>query len=198
LRGGEEAFDPTSREQAEEAISDYAGYDTVCQSAVLYTSSSERRSTSLWKCTTVGGATSCCETRNVPGGENVGSAECPRSREPSPGATAESPLPTPSPSDSSAAADLAAVELGFRPDSDDPTLLRIARELSAMAADCPSNTERELADYTANTLLQLEDAGLSPTPSEILADVRQSTSLREFSDCLDVFVLYATLRKGGG
>ena len=70
--------------------------------------------------------------------------------------------------------------------------------LTAMQQDCPGNTRRQLADFTANTLVQLEDAGVDASPSEILADVRQSSSLEATNNCLDLFALYAILRREQG
>jgi hypothetical protein len=67
-----------------------------------------------------------------------------------------------------------------------------------MQADCPANTRTQLADFTANSLLQLEEVGIDATPTEILADVRESSSLGVSDDCLDVFALYVLLRKDQG
>ena len=47
--------------------------------------------------------------------------------------------------------DLATIELGSRPSSDDSTLQLISSLLDQMESDCPSNTRTELADFTANT-----------------------------------------------
>lgn len=91
--------------------------------------------------------------------------------------------------------DLATIELGSRPSSDDSTLNLISSLLDTMESDCPSNTRRELADYTANAYQKLNGAA---TPTEILQDVSKSTDVQAFSDCLDVFVQYVLLRQGGG
>lgn len=91
--------------------------------------------------------------------------------------------------------DLATIELGSRPSSDDSTLDLISSLLDTMESDCPGNTRRELADYTANAYEKLNGAA---TPTEILQDVSMSTDLQAFSDCLDVFVQYVLLRQGGG
>jgi hypothetical protein len=77
-------------------------------------------------------------------------------------------------------------------------LLEIASLLDAMESDCPTNTRRELADFTANTLEELAGVGITATPTEILRDVGMSTELGALGDCLDAFVYYVTLRQGGG
>jgi hypothetical protein len=91
--------------------------------------------------------------------------------------------------------DLATIELGSPPSSDDTTLQLISSLLDTMELDCPSNTRSELADFTANTYEKLNGVA---SPSEILQDVSQSTELQAYSDCLDVFVQYVILRQGGG
>ena len=94
--------------------------------------------------------------------------------------------------------DLATIQLGHRPDADDSTLLRITYLLDRMQEECPANTRRQLADFTANVMRQLEAVGVAATPKEILTDVRESSSLQEFDDCLDLFALYTILRKEQG
>lgn len=91
--------------------------------------------------------------------------------------------------------DLAGIQLGYRPDADNATLKRLASQLDIMEADCPSNTRRNFADYTANVLLQLEDSGIKAKPTEILGDVMQSADLGTTSDCLDLFAAYVILRR---
>ncbi len=105
---------------------------------------------------------------------------------------------SPSYSSSQADEDLATIELGHPPDRDDSTLLRITNLLNNMQADCPANTRTQLADFTANSLLRLEKAGIDATPTEILTDVRESSSLGVSDDCLDVFALYVLLRQDEG
>lgn len=75
---------------------------------------------------------------------------------------------------------------------------RAAYLLDRMEEECPANTRRQLADYTANVILQLEDAGVSAEPIEILSDVRESSTLQAVDDCLDLFALYTILRKEQG
>jgi hypothetical protein len=67
-----------------------------------------------------------------------------------------------------------------------------------MQADCPANTRTELADFTANSMLQLEAAGVQAAPTEILSDVRESSSLQAFDNCLDVFASYVLLKRDMG
>lgn len=93
---------------------------------------------------------------------------------------------------------LAIIELGHRPDSDSSILLRITYLLDRMQEECPTSTRTQLADYTANVMLELEKVGVEAQPREILTDVRQSSSLRAFKDCLDLFTFYTILRKEQG
>ena len=111
---------------------------------------------------------------------------------------AASPTPTYDTEPYSPESDLAAIELGHRPDSSDSTLLLISSLLNTIESDCPSNTRRQLADFTANSKQLLGDAGIDATPTEILVDVAKSTDLRAFSNCISVFTLYVSLRSGGG
>ena len=67
-----------------------------------------------------------------------------------------------------------------------------------MEAECPANTRTQLADFTANSMLQLEKVGIDATPTEIITDVRESSSLGVMDDCLDVFALYVLLRQDQG
>jgi len=48
--------------------------------------------------------------------------------------------------------DLAAIELGYRSDADNAKLRRIAYLLDRMEQECPTNTRRQLADFTANVV----------------------------------------------
>ena len=66
-----------------------------------------------------------------------------------------------------------------------------------MQGDCPANTRTQLADFTANSLLELKAAGVGATPTEILSDVRESSSLG-VSDCLQLVVAYVLLKKDMG
>lgn len=97
-----------------------------------------------------------------------------------------------------AAEDLYAIEFGHEPDGDELEFKRIVFLLDRMQEECPANTRTELADYTANVMLQLEDAGVEAKPIEILEDVRESSTLREFAACLDLFTFYTLLRRDQG
>ena len=69
--------------------------------------------------------------------------------------------------------------------------------LDQMQGDCPANTRTQLADFTANSMVELKSAGVEATPTEILSDVRESSSL-QVSDCLQLFAAYVLIKKDTG
>jgi len=94
--------------------------------------------------------------------------------------------------------DLAKIELGYRASADNGILKVIGEMLSEMKEDCPGNTRRELADFTANALLLLEDGGVKAAPTEILADVSSASVGAGYTTCRDLFVTYVITRTDGG
>lgn len=202
---GGESVDNSELGMAQRFIHSQVGYEISC------TSVGARGDRHVWRCEG-GGIEECWTTRKL-GGTSVNWGRrsrsedllkgCPPPQPPPPEewedtSPAESTESAPDDSDYSPEEDLAAIELGHRPDADELELKRIAYLLDQMEIECPANTRRQLADFTANVILQLEDAGVEAGPIEILSDVRESSSLREFDDCLDLFALYTILRKEQG
>ena len=92
---------------------------------------------------------------------------------------------------------LAIIQIGHKPDSDDSTLLRITYLLDRMEEECPANTRTQLSDLTAGSQIELKKAGVKATPIES-HHVRQSSSLRQADDCSDLFVAYVLLKSDTG
>jgi hypothetical protein len=200
--------DNSERAKAERFIQrTQTGYEISC------TEIGARGDRDVWRCD--GGLIAeCWSTRKI-GGDTVNWARPSRGKDllkgcPPPQPDETTPIetePTPTetsesaPDDTSAYApeeDLAAIELGYRPDADNSTLRRLTYLLDRMEEECPANTRRQLADYTANTILQLKDVGVTAEPIEVLSDVRESSTLQAVDNCLDLFALYTILRKEQG
>lgn len=206
---GDASPDGASTAEAEKVISQRAGHTVTYEPVSLIRSEREilqpegGAREEVWKCKSDRGV-HCWATAYSAEGLYVSNPQvgelvlrCPEYSA-SPAATPEAE-PASATDDTSAYTpeeDLAAIELGYRPSSDNSTLQQIAGILDNIEADCPANTRRQLADFTANTIQVLDDAGISATPTQVLVDVQQSSSLGAFRDCLDVFALYAQLRKG--
>jgi hypothetical protein len=99
--------------------------------------------------------------------------------------------------------DLATIELGHRPDGDDPTLAHIARQLDILEDTCTANTRTRLADFVANTMNIVEDkSAYSVTPVQVLDDAVTASDAYAASqsgtvDCLNMFVFLAMEYQGG-
>lgn len=92
---------------------------------------------------------------------------------------------------------LTIIEQGHQDDST-RTYRRIATLLDLTQSDCPDDSREHLADMTANVIMQLDEAGVSASPIEILEAVRESSSLRMYTSCGDYFGMYLALRRDVG
>jgi hypothetical protein len=193
--GGDDSPEPLTQAKAQNLIAQDAGHAVLCVEEVDVSKLDLFDDLQVWKCQNKG-KTECWGTRidEFDGpyveGRDIAALV--------PGCPEYDPSEAAGTADESGAAspeeDLAAIQLGRRPSSDDSTLRQISSLLDTMQADCPKNTRRQLADFTANTILLLEDKGISANPAEVLSDVAQSTDLGAISDCRDVFALYVTTR----
>jgi hypothetical protein len=95
------------------------------------------------------------------------------------------PLPTAGP-----AADLTAVQLGYRPGPQSTLLRRIDSLLELLEADCPGDTRRELAALTLDARRKLLRAGIDVSPNAVLGGVVGSTNIGATYTCARFFAGY--------
>jgi len=107
-------------------------------------------------------------------------------RETAPVKTRDRPLATRGP-----AADLTAVQLGYRPGPQNTMLRRIDSLLELLEADCPANTRRGLAHLTMETIHTLARSGIAVLPNAVLGGVVGSTHIGATADCRVFFRRYA-------
>ncbi len=90
---------------------------------------------------------------------------------------------------------LTSIQPAQRPDHVDSTLKRFASLLDILAADCPANTRRGLADLTVASIRKLRHAGIEATPTEVLGGVVGATGIGATAQCSGFFRRYATERR---
>jgi hypothetical protein len=113
--------------------------------------------------------------------------------------------PTPNPrsfpiSSRSPEARLASIQLGQRIRWKDSTTRRFEFLLDLLAADCPADNERRLADLTIRSIRELSAAGVSSSPTEVLGGVSGLYDIGGRPTCASFFERYVTqrLRGSGG
>ncbi len=93
---------------------------------------------------------------------------------------------------------LTAIQLGERPDHVNSTLKRFASLLDILAADCPANTRRGLADLTVDSIRKLRGGGIRATPTEVLGGVVGATDIGATTGCTGFFRRYVAMRRREG
>jgi hypothetical protein len=121
----------------------------------------------------------------------------------SPVADNTSSLADDNPSDNGPDNDLVGIELGRQPATDDPTLIRLGSMLDALQVVCTANTRTQLADFTANVILLLDEDGVELKPTQVLEDAVTASDAYaaggsgEALDCASLFALLVPLYKNG-
>ena len=103
--------------------------------------------------------------------------------------------PTPDPrsfpiSPGSPEARLASIQLGRRIRWKNSTTRRFEFLLDLLAADCPANSERQLADLTIRSIRELHARGVPASPTEVLGGVTGFSDIGALPDCGPFFERY--------
>jgi hypothetical protein len=103
--------------------------------------------------------------------------------------------PTPDPrsfpiSSRSPEARLASIQLGYRIRWKDSTTRRFEFLLDLLAADCPADSERQLADLTIRSIRELHADGTPASPTEVLGGVVGLDDIGALPDCRPFFERY--------
>jgi len=92
-------------------------------------------------------------------------------------------------------ADLATMQLHHRPNADNPLLRQFANDLDILEADCPSNTRRELAAFTTQSVHELHRDGVEVTPNAVLGGVVGQPDLGSTERCERFFARWVAQQR---
>ncbi len=93
---------------------------------------------------------------------------------------------------------LATLQLGVRADHANSTVKRFSVLLDILAADCPADTRRGIADFTVRSVRTLRHDGIPATPTEVLGGVLGTPDTGATAECSRFFTRYVAERRAKG